>query len=283
MLALTMRPFLDRQAHHDDALTLHTLALQRSRKFGHREFEERALADLAWTYWRLGEYERAEEHARQALDACEEAYERARALLTLGNVALRRRQDEQAEQYLEQALDLTRIGADTWGEANVLGILALALDRAGRPEEARRHLDLALALHRKVGNPAGEAMILNHLGVVLRHQGELAQARTRHEQAAALYRKLGNTTDEAAALNGLAEAADDPAWAIGEHTAALALADLARNRPEQARAHDGLARALLALGRAEQACEHGRAALGLYEELGVPEAGEVRAFLEHAG
>ncbi|MEU6785864.1 BTAD domain-containing putative transcriptional regulator [Nonomuraea angiospora] len=283
MLALTMCPFLDRQAHHDDALTLHTLTLQRSRKFGHREFEERALTDLAWTYWRLGEYERAEEHAHQALDACEEAYERARALLTLGNVALRRRQDEQAEQYLEQALDLTRIGADTWGEANVLGNLALALDRAGRPEEARRHLDLALALHRKVGNPAGEAMILNHLGVVLRHQGELAQARTRHEQAAALYRRLGNTTDEAAALNGLAEAADDPAWAVGEHTAALALADLARNRPEQARAHDGLARAHLALGRAEQACEHGRVALGLYEELGVPEAGEVRAFLEHAG
>ncbi|MEU0572563.1 BTAD domain-containing putative transcriptional regulator [Nonomuraea sp. NPDC005983] len=283
MLALAMRPYLDRQAHHDDALTLHTLTLQRSRKLGHREFEERALTDLAWTYWRLGEYELAEEHAHQALDACEEAYERARALLTLGNVALRRRQDAQAEQYLMQALDLTRIGADTWGEAHVLGILALVLDRADRPEEARRHLDLALALHRKVGNPAGEAMTLNLLGVVLRHQGELARARTRHEQAAALYRKLGNTTDEAAALNGLAEAAGEPARAVEEHTAALALADLTRNRPEQARAHDGLARAHLALGRSEQACEHGRLALGLYGELGVPEAEEVRTFLEHAG
>ncbi|MET7327523.1 tetratricopeptide repeat protein [Nonomuraea sp. NPDC005650] len=282
MLALTMRPFLDGQAHHDDALTLHTLTLQRSRKLGHREFEERALTDLAWTYWRLGEYELAEEHAHQALDACEEAYDRARALLTLGNVALRRRQDSTAEQYLEQALDLTRIGADTWGEAHVLGILALVLDRAGRPEEARRHLDLALALHRRFGNPAGEAMTLNHLGVVLRHQGELAQARTRHEQAAALYRKLGSTTDEAAALNGLAEAAGDPARAVGEHTAALVLADRTRNRPEQARAHDGLARAHLALGHSEQAHEHGRVALGLYAELDVPEAEEVRAFLEQA-
>ncbi|WP_433235926.1 BTAD domain-containing putative transcriptional regulator [Streptosporangium sp. CA-135522] len=283
MLALAMRTYLDRQAHHDDAITLHTLSLQRSRKLGHREFEARALTDLAWTYWRLGEYERAQEHAHQALDACEVAYERARALLTLGNVALRRRQDTQAEQYLKQALDLTRIGADTWGEAHVLGILALVLDRADRPEEARRHLDLALVLHRKVGNPAGEAVILNHLGVVLRHQGELAQARTRHEQAAALYRRLGNTTDEAAALNGLAEAAGDPARAVEEHTAALALADLTRNRPEQARAHDGLARAHLALGHSEQACEHGRLALGLYRELDVPEAEEVRAFLEHAG
>ncbi|MBG0826640.1 tetratricopeptide repeat protein [Planomonospora sp. ID67723] len=283
MLALAMRPYLDRQAHHDDAITLHTLSLQRSRKLDRREFEARALTDLAWTYWRLGEYERAEEHAHQALDVCEEAYERARALLTLGNVALRRRRDTQAEQYLKQALDLTRIGADAWGEAHVLGILALVLDRAGRPEEARRHLDLALALHRKTGNPAGEAVVLNHLGVVLRRQGLLAQARTRHEQAAALYRKLGNTADEATALNGLAEAADDPGRAVEEHTAALALADASRNRPEQARAHDGLARAHLALGHSGRAREHGRTALGLYGELGVPEADEVRAFLEHAG
>ncbi len=279
LLAVTMRPFLDRQAHHDDALTLHTLALQRSRTLGDRAVQARALGDLAWTHWRLGEYERAEEHAHQALDTCEEVGERARALLTLGNVALRRR-DERAEEYLKRALDLTRIGADTWGEAHVLGILALVLDRAGRPQEARRHLDLALALHRKVANPAGEAVVLNHLGVVLRRQGELAGARARHERAAALYRELGNTADEAAALNGLAEAAGDPARAVEEHTAALALAGLTRNRPERARAHDGLARAHLALGCPERAGEHGRLALGLYRELGVPEAEEVRALLE---
>ncbi|MET9068893.1 AfsR/SARP family transcriptional regulator, partial [Streptosporangium sandarakinum] len=282
MLALALRPYLDRQAHHDDALTLHTLSLRRSRMLGRREFEARALTDLAWTHWRLGEYERAEEHAHQALDACEETAERARALLTLGNVALRRRQDAQAERHLRQALDLTRIGADTWGEAHVLGILALVLDRAGRPEEARRHLDLALALHRKVGNPVGEAMTLDHLGVVLRHQDEPDLARIRHEQAAALYRGLGDTAGEAAALNGLAEAAGDPARAVEEHTTALALACLTRNRPEQARAHDGLARAHLALGHPARAREHGRLALGLYGELRVPEAEEVRTFLEHA-
>ncbi|GAA2280583.1 BTAD domain-containing putative transcriptional regulator [Nonomuraea roseoviolacea subsp. roseoviolacea] len=282
MLALAMRPYLDRQAHHDDALTLHTLTLRRGRKLGQREVEERALADLAWTYWRLGEYERAEEHAHQALDACERPGERARALLTLGNVALRRRQDAQAERHLGQALDLTRIGADTWGEAHVLGILALALDRAGRPEEARRHLDLALALHRKVGDPAGEALILDQLGLVLRRQGDLAGARARHERAAALHRGLGSAGDEASALNGLAEAAADPARAVEEHTAALALAGAARHRPEQARAHDGLARAHLALGDEERAREHGRLALRLYEELGVPEAGEVRSFLEES-
>ncbi|RJL27079.1 AfsR/SARP family transcriptional regulator [Bailinhaonella thermotolerans] len=283
MLGLALRPYLDRQAHHDDALTLHTLVLRRSRKLGplHREFEEQALTNLAWTHWRLGEYERAEEHAAAALGMCEAPGERARALLTLGSVALRRRQDARAEEHLRRALDLARIGADTWGEAQVLGALALALDRAGRSGEARRHLDLALALHRKVGNPAGEAMTLDHLGVVLRHQGDLAQARARHERAAALCRALGDTAAEAAALNGLAEAAGDPARAAEEHAAALALADRTGNRPEQARAHHGLARAHLALGRPERAAEHARPALALYEELGVPEAGEARAFLEH--
>ncbi|NUS05461.1 MAG: tetratricopeptide repeat protein, partial [Nonomuraea sp.] len=238
MLALVMRPYLDRQAHHDDAITLHTLTLRRSRKLGHHEFEARALTDLAWAYWRLGDYERAEDHALQALDARTEPHERARALLTLANVALRRRHDPQAEHLLKQALDLTRIGADTWGEAHVLGILALLLDRAGRPEEARRHLDLALALHRKVGNPAGEAVTLDHLGVVLSRQGEPAQARARHEQAAALYRELGDTSGESAALNGLAEAAGDPSRAAEEHATALTLAGRTRNRPEQARAHE---------------------------------------------
>ncbi|GGS76203.1 SARP family transcriptional regulator [Planobispora rosea] len=283
LLGLTMRPYLDRYVHHDDAVTLHTLVLQRSRKLGDRAVQARALTDLAWTHWRRGEYGQAEEYAGQALEACEEASERARALLTLGNLALRRRHDAQAEQYLKRALDLTRIGTDTWGEAHVLGILALVLDRAGRPDDARRHLDLALALHRKIGNPAGEALILNHLGVVLRHQGLPDQARTRHEQAAALYRKIGNPAGEATALNGLAEATGDPGRAIEEHTAALTLSRASRNRPEQARAHDGLARAHLALGHSAQAREHGRLALDLYGQLGVPEADEVRAFLEHAG
>lgn len=126
-------------------------------------------------------------------------------------------------------------------------------------------------------------MTLDHLGVVLRHQGEPDLARTRHEQAAALYRELGDTAGEAAALNGIAEAAGDPARAVEEHTTALALACLTRNRPEQARAHDGLARAHLTLGHPARAREHGRLALGLYGELRVPEAEEVRAFLERAG
>jgi DNA-binding SARP family transcriptional activator/Tfp pilus assembly protein PilF len=283
-LATALSPYLDRQAHHDDALTLHTIALQRSRALGERAMPPgRALADLSWTHWRRGDYEQSEAFAHQALAACEDTAERSLALNALGNVAWRRRESAKAEQYLKESLDLTRIAGDRSREGFVLADLGMILVQTGRHEEARRHLDLALALHRKEGDPLGEARVLNHLGSALRHQGRAEEAMTRHRRAGELYRTMGNGSDEAAAFNGLGEAAlslGDPERAIGEHTAALALAGTARNRPEQARAHDGLARAHLSLGQDDRAREHGRSALDLYEELGVPETDEVRAFLQ---
>ncbi|MBG0814892.1 BTAD domain-containing putative transcriptional regulator [Planomonospora sp. ID82291] len=282
-LAVALSPYLDRRAHHDDALTLHTIALQRSRALGERAMPPgRALADLSWTHWRRGDYERSESFAHQALAVCEDPHERSLALNALGNVAWRRRESTQAERCLREALDLTRIAGDRPREGFVLADLGRILVQTGRHEEARRHLDLALALHRKEGDRLGEARVLNHLGSALRHQGRAEEAMARHRRAGELYRAMGNGGDEASALNGLGEAAlalGDPARAVDEHTAALALAGAARNRPEQARAHDGLARAHLGLGQGDRAREHGRSALGLYEELGVPEIDEVRAFL----
>lgn len=283
-LAVALSPYLDRQAHHDDALTLHTTALRRSRALGDRAMPPgRALADLAWTYWRRGDYEQSETYARQALASCEDPYERSLALNALGNVAWRRRESTQAEQHLKEALDLTRVAGDRSREGFVLADLGMILDQLGRPDQARRHLDLALALHRKDGDQLGEARVLNHLGSALRHQGRAEEAMARHREAAERYRAMGNSSDEAAAGNGLGEAAlslGDAARAIDEHTRALTLA--VRNRPEQARAHEGLARAHLSLGSHEDAREHGRQALRLYEELGVPESDEVRALLQHA-
>jgi DNA-binding SARP family transcriptional activator/tetratricopeptide (TPR) repeat protein len=277
-LAVALRPYLDRQAHHDDAVTMHTIALRRSRANEDPVVEGRALADLAWTYWRRGDYERAETHAREALAVCADTYERSLALNALGNVAWRRRESSTAERHLKEALDLTRIAGDRSREGYVLDDLGMILDQLGRQEEAVRHLTLALALHRKEGNALGEARVLNHLGSVLRHQGRGKDARARHERAGALYRAMGNRSDEAAAFNGLGEAAlslDEPGRAVEEHTTALALAGTAHNRPEEARAHDGLARAHRHQGDADRAWVHARKAMALYDDLGVPDAADL--------
>ncbi|MBW6433536.1 tetratricopeptide repeat protein [Actinoplanes hulinensis] len=278
-LAHALRPYLDRQAHHDDAVTLHGIALERSRANGDPDVSGRALADLAWTHWRRGDYERALDCAGQALAVAEDdPFPRSMALHTLGDVAWRRRDTATAERHLKQALDLARIAGDRAREGFVLGDLGMVLDQPGRHEEARRHLDLALALHRRDGNPLGEARVLNQIGALLRHQGRPAEAVDRHREAGRIYRAMGNRTDEAAAFNGLGEAAlacGDPEQAIEQHTAAVARGD----RPERARAHHGLARALLGLGRAGDAAPHVDEAVRLYQELGVPEAEEARSLM----
>ncbi|MDI6102083.1 BTAD domain-containing putative transcriptional regulator [Actinoplanes sp. NEAU-A12] len=288
-LAHALRPYLDRQAHHDDAVVLHGTALQRSRLNGDRDVESRALADLAWTHWRRGDYEQAASFAGQALAVASDEFPRSLALHTLGDVAWRHRDGAQAEQHLKEALDLARIAGDRAREGFVLGDLGMILDQLGRYDEARRHLDLALALHRKDGNPLGEARVLNQIGLLLRHQGRPSEALPRHREAGDLYRAMGNRSDEAAAFNGLGEAAlaaGDAARAVAEHETARALASAARNRPEEARACHGLARALLTRGSAAgrepavadraSAVEQALAAERLYRELGVPEADEAR-------
>jgi DNA-binding SARP family transcriptional activator len=289
-LAHALRPYLDRQAHHDDAVILHTVALERSRANGDPDVAGRALADLAWTHWRRGDYEQAASFAGQALDVTADDFPRSVALHTLGDVAWRHRDTARAETCLKQALDLARLAGDRAREGFVLGDLGMILDRAGRHDEARRHLDLALALHRKDGNPLGQARVLNQIGLVLRHQGRPADAAARHREAAEVYRSMGNRSDLAAAHNGLGEALlasvpppqpAEPSTAAGdraaaEHETALALALSARNRPEEARARQGLAAAHLHRAEWAAAAEQAEAARLLHASSGVPEAEDAR-------
>jgi DNA-binding SARP family transcriptional activator/tetratricopeptide (TPR) repeat protein len=289
-LAHALRPYLDRQAHHDDAVTLHTVALQRSRANGDPDVAGRALADLAWTHWRRGDYEQAASFAGQALEVAVDEFPRSLAMHTLGDVAWRHRDTERAEACLKEALDLARVAGDRAREGFVLGDLGMILDRAGRHDEARRHLDLALALHRKDGNPLGEARVLNQIGLLLRHQGRPSEAVSRHRDAADVYRAMGNRSDLAAAHNGLGEALlasgsrdvagaglkTAPDLAVAEHEIALELAVSARNRPEEARARQGLAAAHLHRAEWELAAQQAESARLLHAALGVPEAEDTR-------
>jgi hypothetical protein len=69
-----------------------------------------------------------------------------------------------------------------------------------------------------------------------------------------------------------------PAAAAARHRAALALTRHSGDRYEYARALDGLARAMAALGEHADARQHIREALAVYQRLGVPEAADARAF-----
>ena len=71
-----------------------------------------------------------------------------------------------------------------------------------------------------------------------------------------------------------------PGQARAQHHDALTLACQMGDRYEQARAHDGLGRSWHASGDHAQARYHWQQALALYTDMGVPEAGPVRARLD---
>ncbi|MEV0228561.1 tetratricopeptide repeat protein [Nonomuraea sp. NPDC050786] len=284
-LATIVHPYLDGHAHHADAITLHTKALDAARRQGDPAAEARALLDLAWVYWRQGRYEKSYETCRPALELCLESGDRlgaSRAHNTSGNVRLRQHSYDEAERHLTQALELSREIGNRVGEAYTLSNLGVAHERQGRYPQALDHLRRALRLHREFGNRNGEAQALDLLGHVHQRQGQHAQARDHHRQALELYRELGNRGDEAAPLNGLGEAArlaGDPEPATAYHDQALAIARELGNRPEEARAHEGLARIHRDRGRLDLARDHAKQALELYTGLDVPEAGQIAAFI----
>ncbi|MFD0363832.1 BTAD domain-containing putative transcriptional regulator [Nocardia sp. GCM10030253] len=283
--AEALRPYLDGHSRHTDAARLHTVGLSASRQLADRSGEARALTDLGWAHWRQGDFEQAFSRSTQALLVSREIgdhLQEARALNTLGNVAWRRRDYDEARRNLEPALQLAVDAGNQVGEAHVRGNLAMVFAATASYTDAEDHLDRALALHRELGNQRGEALVLNNLGVIARGSGQFGLSLAHHGRARDLYRMLGNHSDEASAVNALGETArcgNNPTQAITDHTAALDLADEASNLPEQARAQEGLSRAHHTLGHLDEARAHAESALELYTDLGVPEAEDMRTFL----
>jgi DNA-binding SARP family transcriptional activator/Tfp pilus assembly protein PilF len=289
-LAATLHPYLYDHAHHAEALTLHTRALDVSRSLGDKAAEARTLIDLGWVDIRHGRYEQAAERASRACDLCRETgdrYGEARAQNMLGIACERQGRQEQAHQHLQQALALYREIGERVGETHALGNLGIVYERQGRYEQAHQHLQQALVLYSELGDRGLEqAIARSNLGLVDRRLGLYTEARAHHRHALSVFRALGNRSEQARALNGLGEAASamgDLAQATADHDLALALARQVGNRHEQARAHDGLARAHHDLSHASLAREHAGQAHDLYTSLGVPEADEARAFLASLG
>jgi tetratricopeptide repeat protein len=73
----------------------------------------------------------------------------------------------------------------------VLGNLAEALVRAGRPEQAVRWAEAGVTVCRQAGNRHGEATCLRWLGTALHALGQPDRARASWQAALTLYDTLG--------------------------------------------------------------------------------------------
>ena len=264
--------------HHLQALTL-------CRKIGDRAGEASALGNLGEIFQLTGRYEQAAGYHRQALVAFDDlgaVEDKARALDHIGVIHRLFGRYEQAADHHRQALTLFLETGALEGQACAHDHLGVVYQLTGRYEQAADHHQQALAISRKIGDRDDEARALNNLGDLCRRTGRYERAVGHYRLALSRYRDLGDPSGQAWSLNGLGEtarAAGDPAQALAAHAEAHQHASKVGRRHEQARADRGLGHAHHDLGDAERAREQWRQALALYEELGVPEADEVRTHL----
>lgn len=319
-LAGTLWRELDAQAHND-ALTIHHLALSAAEAEGDRASEAEALRNLSTAYRTAGHYAESLDFAQRSAAlrrVLGDERGEAAAHNSVGIVAGLLGRVEEAFAAYERSLVLRRRTGDLRGEGAVLMNLAVTAIRADMLECVEERLTDALKLFREVGEPLGEAHAINNLGDCHRAEGRLAVALDHHERAVSLYRELGAREGEADALNGIAldHAArgalvtaltfHEQALAVAEnghrgslidihnstgvtllglgrleessrhHETARDLAVTAGDRYEQARALSGIADTLAATDPA-QARELWACALGLYEDLRLPAADDIRA------
>jgi tetratricopeptide (TPR) repeat protein len=252
---------------------------------GDQAGQARALQNLATVESQQGRYQQAGEHHQQALQLYLATGIRAgaaRALHGLGDVDLRMGRYQRADEHLQRALALCQETGDRVNEAYVLALLGDLSLRLSRYQDAAGRLERALSLFREAEDQTGEAWVLAHLGAAQLGQGHVQLAIGYHQQATMIARENEDQFGEAEALNGLGEAylaTQQPAEARAAHSRALDLASQSGDKSEQARARAGLARSHHAAGDPAQALDHWHEALALYDELGTPEADQIRAQL----
>jgi tetratricopeptide (TPR) repeat protein len=236
------------------------------RSAGNRAGEATALNNMAGTYLHQGRIEEAGQHYEQALAVAREIGDRRTQALALNNLALvaqqRGRLDAALARY-EEALALSREMGEKQGIAMRLNNLGNLFRMRGEPEEARRRWEESLAITRELGEKEGIGFNLNALGELALDRADFATARKHLEAAVAVRTELaakGWIGSSRMSLAGVDLEEGQPARA--EPALREVIVEFREvGRPEdEAVAHALLSRALLDLGRHDEAVAEARLA-----------------------
>lgn len=246
-LALTLRYFFKTRGHTEDWIATYETALSSARKDQHRKAEAHLLLNLGIADFSQGQYERTVSYQNQARLLFEEVQDQqwtGVALLGLGESYKALGDDQSAFDFFHRALDLHQVVGDHHDLGAINTELGELHSRAGRHAEAYRYLEEALRCYGSAGK-TGKGATFNALGHALHRAGEPEQAKRRYQQAVVHRQEIGHRQGEAESLRALGTV-------------------------------------LTELGDQANANESFRRSLTIFDELGLPEADDLRADLEEA-
>ncbi|MFI5912038.1 ATP-binding protein [Dactylosporangium sp. NPDC051541] len=258
--------------HSQEALAVHGAAARAA--LHHRGRAPQVLANLAGTYWWLGEHARAILWFERSLAWHERGEDRpgsARARARLGLAHERLGDYAQARACLVGALAEYRRLADRHGEGSQLLNLGGLHRRLGKYPLARRHLRRATAIFAELGDGRLEGYAHGNLGVLESLAGRHEEALQHLQRALDACRSVRDRGGEGSALAALAAAqlrCGRPAEARAGFERALAISRETGERSLHIEALNGLADALHSLGHKDQARHRYRTALDLARRAG---------------
>ena len=188
----------------------------------------------------------------------------------LAETARRLGRFDDAAEHLRQALEQFTAVGDRAGTADVYHLGGTIANQQGDHVMARERYLRSLEIREELGDQAGVANLLTNLGIVATGSGELDEARSYLERAAAIYRGLGDRRGSSIAATNLAWAsmiANEPDAGRRYSEQALALAIEIGDRFNIAIGHNNLGNALRQLGKTGPAGEEYAAAVAGYQEL----------------
>jgi tetratricopeptide (TPR) repeat protein len=178
---------------------------------------------------------------------------------------------------------VARATGNRWSEGNSLAVLGNVNLHFGRFDKAADHYRRALVIYRDVNNLRNEAIALVRLAELARVQQQFEQAIIYARDGLVINREINDAYNETFALRTLGLIYLDLRRfneAVDHFQQALVISREISFRHEAARTLRYLGEALRVIGQLPEARDSWLEALSIFDDLGAPEATEVRACLE---
>ena len=197
----------DKQGHHELAAEQMGRALAVFRDLGNGAATATTLSNLALVLLRQGHLDRAEREAREAVEILEpiDRHTLSRALDSLGQIYLRRKDFGRASDVVGRSLTISRDVDDVPGQACALCTLGLIQLGTGQAEHAVEHCRRSLTLYRGIGDRFGAMRAHCAVGDALCAVGRPHAARLHHRAALALAMDYGFRYEQARAHHRLGD------------------------------------------------------------------------------
>jgi DNA-binding SARP family transcriptional activator len=285
-LARALFAYFHVRGHLRDWVEVNQTARALARGMGDPIAEAHACRDLGAAFEVRGEYGAALSCLRDALDRYTAAGDRAGVavcLNSLGAVHDSLGQLDEAAVCLERSLAVSRELADPHTEGISLNNLGQVYCGLGDHRRARDCLRAALAIFQRTGNRRSQAAALSNLARVYEREKSYVRALSRYQQSHTMFVELDFQVGQAEVLTSMGRVHR----LLGHHALSLSLLCQALEVAQRVDERRSTAISLWELGMTRDALGEQDAsrdswarALAIFEQIGVPEADEVRALLK---